>query len=248
MAAPRKYTDEQLQQAVKLVGDGASVKEATNTVGIPVSAYYRHVRKPDPTPGGGRRRTRAQKVEISDDDLTGTFAMIASAPAIPMAAWVHCDYCALHFAVQAPKAAQQLVVLSQENPALRKVMVAVHTYLSELAWAGILGMYLGVPVMHHLAPDRVYNVAAPVLKMPPRGHTHAPNAPGATPGGDGTPFDHLDTDSLVKMAESMGMHVDPSDIVGANGNAPEPEPASPDTSAPGAAADTQAAPSDTDAE
>lgn len=263
MAAPRKYTDEQYAQMRDMINDGATVREASETVGVPVQSWYRHLKKPDPVPGRRRRTKREEKQSVvTDDELKDTFGMIMSAPSmIMLIPRINCVYCATHFATRGPDAANKLVELSQENTHLRKMLVVVHTYLTELAWAGVLGVYLGVPIMHHLAPRQVYDPVAPFLKMPARGnanhrdpgHVHA-NAPGAPAQPGGNPFEHLDTDALMAMAASMGMQVAP-DMMGANGNEPAttddraPAPSEGATSAdtPPESGDASAATSDPDA-
>lgn len=231
MAFARKYTDEQYAQAEDLVRQGATVSEAANSVGIPYHALYRRIKKPDPKPGGKARTTKpkAVKVVATDEQLTEFFAKAAVLPAVPMALYVGCNFCANHFTTQGPEAAKQLVELSKEHPQLRQVMEAIWREWQKAAWAALLAGYFGVPIAHHFAPDFVYKWIAVPMGLPPRGehfHDGAPASNGVYNGDESspapTPFSGLDTESVLKMAESMGIKIElPDDFLTADATTAE---------------------------
>ena len=220
MAAPRKYTDEQYAQAQDLVSQGASISEAANSVGIPYHALYRKMYKPDPKPGGKRKAPKAVKVAITDEQLIAFFSKAAVLPAVPMALYVGCNFCAEHFTTQGPEAAKQLVELSKEHAQLRQILESIFREWQKAAWAALLAGYFGVPIAHHFAPDFLYKWIAMPLGLPPRyDHVHTNgNAPADDtvyePSPAPTPFAGLDTDSILKMAEGFGIKIElPDDMV-----------------------------------
>ena len=217
MAAPRKYTDEQFAEAEQLVKDGASVREAANTLGIGYATLLKKIRPPDPVPGGHKPRKSTQKAQtVTDEQLASFWAKVAVAPAVPMGIWVGCDFCASHFVKTGPNSARKLVEMSHDEPALRKVLEGIYGYAQEFAWGAILLAYFGIPVAHHLAPDMIYKWLQMPLGLPPRGqvaqtHQHAPADNGFVP--PPMPFAGMDLDSLMGMAQSMGIKIDLSEMM-----------------------------------
>lgn len=216
----QKYTDEQYAEIDSLVAQGASWKDAADTVGVPWrTAYMRSRRRKDPTPGGGGNQAkpkppRVEKPKATDDQLAAFFARGAVLPAIPAQLILRCDFCANHFAVNGPTAAARLVELSREHPALRSVMEVIWREWQKGAWAGMLASYLGIPLAHHLAPDYIYKYLT-YAGMPPRNtptnpHVHT-NGNGNAPPVD-TPFAGLDLETLMSMAKTMGIEFDLPDM------------------------------------
>lgn len=196
--------------------------------------------KPDPAPKPHRGPRRSKGP--TDEQLAGLLSKAAVAPAIPMALYVHCDFCANHFATNGPKAAAELVEMSHEFPELREILEGLYGSWRRYAWAGVIAGYLGVPVLHHLTPRPLYSAVAPFVGMPPRGsrtngvppHAHPAPAgvaadprdePGDQAGDvaapvdagmfDPTMFDNLDTDQLIAQARAMGMEIDPDELAAA---------------------------------
>jgi hypothetical protein len=147
-----------------------------------------------------------------------------------MALWVKCDFCAAHFATTGPTAAEKLVELSHEHQALRNTLEWVQRYADEVAWAGVLTLYAGVPIAHHLAPEFVYRylVMIPGVGLPPRApaHTHANGSAAATPEGEAfNPLAGLDLETVIRMAEGMGMTIPPEVLASmVNNGASETDP------------------------
>lgn len=221
MAAPRKYTDEQIAEVERLVAEGATVSEAADTVGVPRALIYRKRAAKDPTPGGnprGRAKVNPPKPSATDEQLLEMCAKGAVLPAVPAALWLRCDFCAEHFTNTGPEAAAKLVELSQNQPALRSVLNWMHKHYEEGAWALLLASYFGVPIAHHLAPDFIYRWLMFPLGLPPRdgmAHFHVPVTP--APNGNAspppTPFAMFDTDSILNMAAAMGIKIElPDDL------------------------------------
>lgn len=173
---------------------------------------------------------------------------VAVAPAIPMAAWFHCEFCAAHFATRGPAAAEQLVKLASDYPDLREMLDWLHREWEKAMWAGVLASWIGVPLVHHLTPDTLYSAVGPFLGMPPRAttqratpHQHPPAPkqsngsqpaappapePAAPPAG---PFDELfagmNPDELIATAKQFGIEVPPEVLEALSANAtPTPEP------------------------
>lgn len=204
---------EQLETASKLFKDGANVAEVQRQTGISrptLGKYFGEEygfggkRKSDAKPSGQKR-----KGSPSDEQLTNLFAKVASAPAIPMGLLVHCEFCAEHFADNGPAAAAKLVELSHDHVALRSVMENLWQYADEIAWAGVLATWLGIPVAHHLAPDFIYKWIQYPLHLPPKEtvaegngrvqHEHMPP----------NPFENLDINELMRAAAAMGIQIPP---------------------------------------
>lgn len=198
-------------------------------------------RRPDPRPRT-RSRPRASSGGPEDDQLYALLSKAAVAPAIPAGIFLRCEFCAAHFATQGPIAAQQLVELSHDHPELRAVLVNLWRSWETYAWSGLLLGWLGIPILHHLAPDSVYTWVAPLAGMPPRSaqpggsqheHGHRPaggathsNGNGATPQPaapeppaldstiplDTSVLEGVDTSTLVSMASEMGFELDPDQV------------------------------------
>jgi hypothetical protein len=237
--ANRIISEQDLARAEQMIDDGESVAATARETGISAQTLYkRFKRSADATPKGSKTKKTPQ--EASDEQLTNLFAKAGSAPAIPMMLWVGCDFCADHFATNGPKAAAQLVELSKDHPALRSVMNTVWRTWDEVAWSAILLTWVGVPLVHHVAPARVRAAVGPFMGIPRDGqpwtptHTHEPSQNGDTPPPMDTPFGNLDISQLLATAEAFGIKVDPgmmglvNEMGQANGAEPavatEPEP------------------------
>jgi hypothetical protein len=138
-------------------------------------------RPPDPKP---RNRPPKRKRRPSTPELEKVLAELLVLPAIPARAALHCDYCMMHFLTEGPKAAHELAVLADDNPALRSLLERVHGAMTAVGWASVIGLYLGKPVLHHLAPEPMLTAVGPVLSIPPRPerepHRHGRPHPPAT--------------------------------------------------------------------
>lgn len=212
----RQLTDEQLAQAEKMLADGATMRATSEATGVSVTTLYKRFKpQKDPTPGGKRQQTKRAKVGPTDEQLTNVMTKVAVAPAIPMGLWVQCDFCATHFVNTGPTAAAKLVEMSHDHPALRSLLEKLWGTADEIAWAGVLAMWLGVPIAHHAAPDFIYRWLQAPLNMPPRGvaqpHAHAHNGNGAVPPTPGPePFAEMDLETLLRTAQDMGIDVNVS--------------------------------------
>jgi hypothetical protein len=228
--AGNKIADEILAEAESLLANGVSYRDVAAQTGItPVTLYrkfpqYRK-RKPDPTPGGGtstaatdgkpKTTPKVPKPGITDEKLVDFYSKVASAPAVPMLLLAHCQFCAAHFNRTGPTAAVQLVTMSKENASLRSLLENGYDVITRGAWAGVLLMYAGVPLAHHLAPDNLYNVLAFFNVLPDRneveefhaGHAHDEPEDAAEPVVTG--LEDVDIDQLARMAEGFGIRLDP---------------------------------------
>jgi transposase-like protein len=106
--------------------------------------------------------------KVTDAELVQSLETVLCLPAVPMALYVGCDYCANHFARTGAPAARELVRLSQTSPGLRRALETIHRVRQSLITGGILAMYAGKPLLHHLAPNDVLAFAGPVIGVPPR--------------------------------------------------------------------------------
>ena len=236
-------TDEQIKQAEHLLAEGMPVTKVADAVGVtPPTIYRRIINKGDPKPGGNRTNAprKRSKPAPTEEQLASMLTKAAVAPALPMGLWVRCEFCAEHFVRTGPAAAKQLVEMSQDEPALRAVLEWCYRYYAQAAWAGILATWAGVPIAHHLAPDFIYRWIQLPLGMPARGvdptHTHPPtngNNGGPVPPPP-TPFAGMDTESILRMAEGMGIKIEMPDFAAMAEQPPDPEPV---TDAPTAATD-----------
>ncbi len=141
--------------------------------------------RPDPQPRVRRGAPRRSK-RPSDEQLESMVRKVAVAPAIPAMLWLHCNYCAAHFQASAGPLAAELVEVSHDDKDLREILEWAYSSWRKYAWAGMLASWLGVPLLHHAAPTPIYNLAGPLMGMPPRAqhtHTHqqARPMPAATP-------------------------------------------------------------------
>lgn len=133
----------------------------------------------DPPPRTGKRKTRTNKATTAEiETVLGELLVL---PAIPAKMVLHCDYCAIHFATQGPKAAHELALLSEDHPELRRVLVKLHAAVTAITWGAVLGAYVGKPMMHHLAPDPFLQAAGPILGVPPRPPKVPPHQHGPSP-------------------------------------------------------------------
>lgn len=205
-------SEERLAEAKHLLDNGATYAQVKESTGLAYPTLRKYFGKKDPKPGGRRNSSppKATKVGPTDEQLTSTFTKIAVAPAVPMALVVHCDYCAKHFADTGPGAAEKLVELSRDNPALRTVMETVWKWGEEMAWATLLVSYFGIPLAHHLAPNFLYGVLQMFTTLPARetGEAHTHDHP-PTNGSGPTPYSNLDDETLMRMAQEMGIVVEP---------------------------------------
>jgi hypothetical protein len=223
--------EDKLAEAESLLQNNVSYKDAAEQIGVTPPTLYRRFpqyrkRKPDPTPGGGApaggEKVKPPKIKpagMTDEKLVDFYSKVASAPAVPMLLLADCEFCAAHFNKTGPTAAAQLVTMSKDNAALRSVLENGYSFITQGAWAGVLLMYAGIPLAHHLAPDNLYNVLAFFNILPDRGevetfheahtHTHAPDNGETVPEPD-TGFEGMDTDQLMRMAEGFGIRLDPS--------------------------------------
>lgn len=169
---------------------------------------------------------------------------LAKLPAIPMRLVVHCGYCADHFQHTAPIVAAELVDQARDDQDLHGMLVWMHSNWRRMAWAGTLGMWAGVPLLHHVAPRPVYEAVAPLAGMPPKpggSHRHGPtpesSAMSGTPpvmpdlsamatNGGMPDLSTLDPEQLMRMAASMGVEIDPDELASFLGAEPGvvPEP------------------------
>lgn len=245
----RSITDEQYAAADAIVQEGKPVTEAARQTGISAQTLYKRYRpSADPTPGGRRKQTPINKPGPSDEQLVEFFTKAAVLPSLPAGLILHCDFCAAHFVNTGPHAAQQLVDLSKDTPALRSIMEAIWRQWQEAAWAALLLTWMGIPIAHHLAPDAIYRWLVPITSLPPRGsetppHTHANGNGQAAPTVDvPTPFAGMDVDALMGMARSMGFNFpDPGELLD---NAATEDDAA--TAEPDADAAEESEPADTD--
>lgn len=128
--------------------------------------------RPDPLPrprGAGRARGR-----VTSQSLERMLAEMLALPAIPAATFLHCQYCARHFASSSRQTARELVLLAEENEPLRRLLERMHDAWSTIGYASILGGYILKPLMHHIAPFEVRQAVGPFVGVPlnPKDHHH----------------------------------------------------------------------------
>jgi hypothetical protein len=121
--------------------------------------------KRDPTPKA-KRRTRTHKATTAE--LEVILGELLTLPAIPARALLECEFCMMHFIVEGPKAAHELALLSENNPALRSLLVRLHAGWTAITWGAVLAAYVGKPLLHHAAPQGVLEAVGPVMGIPPR--------------------------------------------------------------------------------
>jgi transposase-like protein len=142
----------------------------------------KRARKSDPPPrAAGAPPASAGTSTPSDAELFKAMSAVLCFPAVPMQMAVGCDFCAAHFASSGGPAAAELIRLSHTSPGLRTVLNRVYGLYEVLMTGGILALYAGKPLLHHLAPAPVLALAGPLIGVPPRQGMH--NHPGvvATP-------------------------------------------------------------------
>ena len=199
--------------------------------------------KPDPPPRIPKPpRGRRTVAGPTDEQLESMVRKIAKAPAVPAMMWLHCDYCATHFLTSAGPLAAELVAVSHDDQDLRDILVWMYTGWKRYAWAGMFASWFGIPVLHHAAPGWIYNIAGPLMGMPPRtSHHHehhtrpmpaaspaAPYEPESAPEGQvpfPSPFMGMDIGEILAMAETLGVQLPPDVIkmaeeLAANGDQP----------------------------
>jgi hypothetical protein len=166
--------------------------------------------KPRPDPAPRSKRSHRRKPDgPTDEQLEGMVRKVAKAPAIPAALWLRCDFCATHFRETAGPLAAELVQVSHEDQDLREILEWCFTSWRRYAWAGMLLSWLGVPLIHHAAPNRIYGVAGPLMGMPPRQprHDHGP----ARPMPAATPYDPTNDYGFAAPAPGQAPPVVPVD-------------------------------------
>lgn len=188
---------------------------------IPVDEAPPPPKRPDPPPRVHKPKGNPRRPGPTDEQLEAMVRKIAKTPAIPAGLWLHCDYCANHFNESAGPLAAELVARSHEDQDLRDILVWLYTGWAKYAWAGMFIAWLGVPLLHHLAPGPVYQVAAPLMGMPPREqprHVHRmPPAPPAPvyqePPSNGevptpSPFAGMELADILGTATALGIDLD----------------------------------------
>lgn len=254
----RTIAPEDLARAEQMIAEGAQRKDVTAATGISEDTLRKRFgktsrgpaepagrpsaggessptpprRRRDPAPRvataspSGKRRRVANKPQ--DDELETMLRTILKTASLPMR--LKCDFCADYMAAQAAVTANRAI----QDPDLRNALVFVWDQWNAYAGYGVLVAWMGVPMLHHLAPDFIYRGVAPLVGMPPRtastpagaatGHRHAPAANGTSPPAPPPPeptfpaampfgfpdLANVDTDQLVGMARSMGIEIDPA--------------------------------------
>lgn len=208
-------SEERLAEARNLLDNGATYAQVKESTGLSYPTIRKYFGKKDPKPGGRRSQPRSttpkkKAGQPTDEQLTSTFTKVAVAPAVPMMLLFHCEFCATHFKDSGPEAAAKLVELSQDNPALRSVLETVWKWGEEVAWATLLASYVGIPLAHHLAPNFLYGVLQMFTNLPPRGPAAQPHTHAHAGTNGATGFESLDDETLMRMAQSMGIKVEPN--------------------------------------
>lgn len=172
-------------------------------------------RRRDPRPSPKRTSATAVPKGPNDGQLEDMLRKMLKMCSVPMR--LRCDFCADHMLDTADQAAAAAI----KDKDLRDALVFLYTQWDRYAGVGVLAMWLGVPVLHHLAPAPVYRLAAPVVGLPPRGVTASAHAhtnghgPAPEPEPMVTGLEGLDLEQLAGMAEAMGIKIDlPADILG----------------------------------
>lgn len=196
-------------------GSGATDSEAGGGVPGAAAPPPRPLRDPPPQPRTAPARTR-KNGKPSDEQLQKMLTKIAIAPAIPAGLILHCGFCANHFTSTGPQMAAEMIVLSEDEPELRKMLEWLYTEWRKYAWAGLLLSWFGVPMAHHMLPSGLYRWAAPVMGLPARDrdipgnhHTHRPQPPAPAP------VVEADDDQAADVAAEAAAAVDPEMLVAA---------------------------------
>jgi hypothetical protein len=130
--------------------------------------------RPDRKP---RTKPPRQPSKPTARELERFLEELLAMPAIPAQMVLGCNYCATHFATEAPKAAKQLVELSAKNPGLRRVLERWYAAWTSISYGAILMAYVGKPMLHHLAPEPMLAGVGPFLGVPPRDNVVSMRAP-----------------------------------------------------------------------
>jgi len=147
-------------------------------------------RKPDrpPTP----RATPDVNTPAKGKPSQAQLAAAAELPFAVLGAFIGrgvlgCDYCAMTMQANAGRAAAD--VAKSKNPYIVNLLVWWHGLMAGAAGAEGLALFAGVPVIHHMAPQPMYEFVAPFMGMPARQQTpkSAPHTHGATPPPAGPP-------------------------------------------------------------
>lgn len=195
----------------------------------------KHDPRPEPPKQdkGKAKSKRTHGKDPGDGELERVIARIFTLPAVPMKMIVGCDFCTMHFTVEGPNTARELVELSKQHPQLRGVLLDLYRSYTNVTWIGIVAGYLVRPLAHHMAPNGFLEYSYPVLGVPPRAAPPPPRERAPNGGPPGSPpteeeplhplHDHPDyaqamasaqqamagmTDQqLADLAEQMGLDV-----------------------------------------
>lgn len=179
--------------------DSMSVEDAGDAIirNITEAKGRRRARRgPDPAPrqqAPAAGSSGATPDKVTDQQLTDMLAEMLCFPAVPAKLFLHCDFCAAHFADSGGPAAVELVRMAQTSPGLRRSLTTMYGVYRTLMAGGVLGLYVGRPLLHHLAPAPVLALAGPVVGVPPRASmmgdsrvsatpVHSPHGPDHAPG------------------------------------------------------------------
>jgi hypothetical protein len=150
-------------------------------------------RKPDPTP-----RVDGPKKKEKPRPTTKQLAQAVEVPLglIPALVYLRtgCGYCRDEMNRRRAGAAQDLANMAATNPLARRALEAVYAVVSGVSGTENIGRFIGIPLIHHAAPEPIFEAVAPLLAMPPRPvrspHVHEP--PGAPAGVGGRPPSEAD--------------------------------------------------------
>lgn len=147
-------------------------------------------REPDKPPVTPKAKQSAPKRDKP------TPAQLAAAAELPLEvlgtfighSMLGCSYCAASMRAAAGPAARDLA--NTTNPYLLRLLEWWQGVLSVAMKGGGFTQFVGVPLIHHAAPDPMYQFVAPFMGMPARpssgargGHVHQPPPPTAPPPG-----------------------------------------------------------------
>ena len=163
--------------------------------------------EPEPPKPKGRRRDPKPRIDPQAPPKTEkprpTTKQLAQAVEVPLGlipALVYlrtgCGYCRDEMNRRRAGAAQDLANMAVTNPLARRALEAVYAVVSGVSGTENIGRFVGVPLIHHVAPAPVFEAVAPLLAMPPRTppqdrHVHA-TSPGASAGVGGRPPSEAD--------------------------------------------------------
>lgn len=187
--------DARLRRAVQTEAKRAQQRGEASTPGPGPGRPKGKGREPDKPP-------RPEPPKPPDLKPTPTQAQLAAAAELPFAiagafigrSMLGCEYCSQAMKANAGLAAADLA--KSKNPYVRQLLVWWHGLMYMGAGREGLALFVGVPVIHHLAPQPMYEFVAPFMGMPPRapssgqsGHQHGPvsQGPGPAPGAQPPP-------------------------------------------------------------